>query len=402
VRSSGGRFNVDDPAQALRDLLSITDVDARNQALRELLDSVPREQLPELFERFSLFMDSQEFEDELGGLITAMSTFEVLASHVAATAPRECLEELINRKNDKVDNLCPLLLRQWAARDFSAALAFFDGSVRSQDNESLRKNCAEALAREYAKINPEQAMTWVARLPEDARENATHAAFQTLSHRDPVAAGRLVVERTDLPGRENIAADLAAGWAKTEPEKALRWSVGLPPELAKRAAERTIEEWSSHDFKAAAAQVSSLEPAIQAAVLPTLANRVDAGDAAVMTALIDQQPEGEGRANAAKTLMARWAPQAPEDASRWLASQPPGKSRDEAVVSFSGAMGERDPEAALEWTTTIGNDSVRSEQLTRQVDQWAKKDPAAAQAWIASSARLASDDRDRLLRRIAR
>jgi hypothetical protein len=65
-------------------------------------------------------------------------------------------------------------------------------------------------------------------------------------------------------------------------------------------------------------------------------------------------------------------------------------------------MGERDPEAALEWTTTIGNDSVRSEQLTRQVDQWAKKDPAAAQAWIASSARLASDDRDRLLRRIAR
>ncbi|MGI8605321.1 MAG: hypothetical protein ACR2OZ_20295 [Verrucomicrobiales bacterium] len=394
----GGSFIVDDPARAFRDLLSISDVTVRNSALLEMLKSVPPERLPEILERFGEFIDKQEFEDEIGGLITAMSTFEVLASHVAANAPEQTLTLLVTSKKEKLGELCPLLLRQWAAHDFTAALSFFEKTVSSQNDDSLKQNCAEALAREYMKIHPEQALSWSARLPEEQREHAVRAAFQTLSHRDSELALRLVVERTDLPGRAEIAAGLAKGWAKTKPEEAFRWAASLPPELSKRAIAGAIEHWCDQDFQSAAAGLGALAVDVQTDALHELAGRAKAENAAAMVALLDKQPEGEARANATRTFVGKWAEQAPEEASQWLAAQLPGISRDHAAASFAVAVRDKDPEAAVEWMASITDPQLREKNLDPNFSQWLKNEPTAAQAWLERSATLTDRDRERLRR----
>ena len=399
--AGGGATTAEAAVEQLRGILSMADIAARNDALRELLSRVPPDQFPALMQRFAEFIEKQEFEDEVSGLITAMSTFEVIAEHITATAPEATLGEIIKSEGKKVNDLAPLMLRQWAGRDFAAAMAFYESRVVNHKDGSLKRNCAEGLAREYAKIDPDSALNWVGKLSGDVKDNAVHAAFQTLSHRDSEAALRLVAERTDLPNREDIARGLAGGWAKTEPEKALRWALGLPPDIAKGAVKQSVEHLAEKDFSAAVRAVESMEAELQGSVVSELAGRVNPAESAAVVALVERQPEGDARADAARALMSKWAPQAPEDASRWLAAQPPGASRDQAIVGFSRSLAKENPEAALEWTATIGQPALRRERLDDQFAEWAKADRGAAESWLSSSTELPPEDRERLLNRIS-
>jgi hypothetical protein len=63
VAGSKSGTTVDEAVESLRGIFGMSDVAARNDALRELLSSVPPERFPALLQRFSEFIEKQEFED---------------------------------------------------------------------------------------------------------------------------------------------------------------------------------------------------------------------------------------------------------------------------------------------------------------------------------------------------
>ncbi len=397
----------DDLEVSFKALLAVGDPSVRQLALQRFLEALPEDRWPEFFVAGREMGDRGEFDDYPGGGLAALGILETALAFMVQQSPEGLLDRVAGAPAGaegkdpfgRDDQVVASALRFWAARDLPAALAYFERSLSPLPPEK-QTEAAKGLARELVKQDPAAAFAWIRQLPEASRGSVAHGAFQTLSHIDSEAALRYLVSEKDLPNRDEFAEQMAKGWAATKPEEALAWARGLPDDLSPRAVVGAMEHLAQKDFAAALGQAVTLAPAQQDAALKVLADtRLDPSQVSGLLPLIEQAPEGPGRAEAARRSLNTWAGADPEAASAWVAAQPAGPTRDAAIQGFGAAVvaSRNDPEAGLEWTASVNDPGERRTWLGRNVKSWAAYDPDAARAWVQSSPRLNDADREVLL-----
>lgn len=398
----------DNLEMAFKELLAIKDPTVRQAALAQFLESLPVDRWPGFLAAMKKMGDRGEFDDHPGSFMAAFGMMESVLTFMMQRAPESLLSGVMEtrtgqEKNDdseRDDGVAMAAFRFWAGHDLSAAMAYFEKNLSTLP-PGKQAEAAKGLARELVKQDPAAAFAWIKGLPKENQAQVAHGAFQTLSHVDSESALRFLVSEKDLPNREELAEQLAKGWAATKPEEALAWAKGLPEDLTARAVVGAMSHLAAKDFDAAIRETGGLAPAQQDAALYALAPKVntDPGRVTDVLRLVETAAEGPGRAVAARNAVQQWTAQDPEAASAWVAAQPDGPTRDAAIVGFGRAAvaSKSDAEAGLEWTAAISNPGERKNGLDQNVKSWSEYDPAAARAWVQSSQRLSDADREVLL-----
>ena len=314
--------------------------------------------------------------------------------------------------------------RQWTrSTRFSAGVAiglvlglvgFF--VVRSLDSLPIS---VEDSPRRFARLLEDPDMLSragsVARLFE--RIDASEASDATLQ------ALRDVFEGARLADGDIEFALLGAWWAQADPEAAYRWTRVRPQAGSTSVLAAVFEEWGRRDPAAAsqAALSESLEIRRQAALAAALlgADRVLAGDAAGLVALLEQIPDRVARREALQAMTARrLQDQGPEALLAWAegietasldvmedlvcaaAVSTAGVAPVQAAESLSrlakdhslptgvvehvaAAWGRIDPIATFEWLSALPASEERSEAVRWTYRGWLGRDRPAALAWAA-------------------
>ena len=411
----GGRAGAAVPVIAVADnleesfkaLLAIADPAVRQAALAKFLEKLPVDRWPAFLASAKKMGDRGEFDDHPGSFMAAFGMMESVLSFMTQRDPEGLLSGVMetrdgqeaNDDGERDDGVAMAAFRYWAGHDLPAAMVYFEKNLSALPPEK-QAEAAKGLAREFVKKDPAAAFAWIKGLPKENQAQVAHGAFQTLSHTDSEAALKFLVTEKDLPNRDEFAEQMAKGWAATKPEEALAWAKGLPEDLSARAVQGAMEHLAEKNFDTALKEVAALTPAQQDGALKALADNItDPSRVAGVLQLVDQSPEGPGRAEAARSTLRKWGEADPEAASAWVAAQPDGPTRDAAIQGFGHAAvaSKKDPEAGLEWTAAMSDQAARKNWLGMNVKQWAGYDAEAARAWVQSSPRLSDADREVLL-----
>ena len=380
----------------MRDSLS------RTSAFRQLLSSMSPEAIANLMKTLKRFGEDQEQEDQIGGLLTLMASRQLVIEHAAETDPESVLIALAAAGQTKQNGeYYRDVLRSWAARDPEAARRFFEQTTL-QDKSADAKSIAGAMVREMVKTDPEGTFRWLRGLKAGFTDDVAHDALQTLSHYDGVKAGKLLTQNGDLKKAPEFVAAMAAGWARTEPEKALAWALSLPSNISSAGIRTASAALAEKDFAAALSTVGTLQVDQRAAALNGVVAAVGGPHLKELLPLVEGLPESVDRTAAVGSLVNTWADKSPEEAGTWLASQPAGPSRDQGAIVFALKTFESDPETSLDWAASINANEQRQKGVDGLLDAWLKKAPKAARAWVQQSDQLSDADRARLLDKTGR
>ena len=203
----------DDLRVSLRKVFAITDPMHRMEAIRGIVNSLPRARWAEFLEALEKMGEAQEFEDNPNALLVALGTFEMVISEIASQAPEAFLTDRLARDPSKIhEDAFEGVLRSWAARDIEAAVAFFNRTIRPLRADE-QGGLAGALAREFVKKDADGAFAWIKSLPTEQQGGVARDAFQTLSHVDSAKAAAILVDHNEIPNRGEVAAAIAVGWA---------------------------------------------------------------------------------------------------------------------------------------------------------------------------------------------
>lgn len=386
-----------DPNSDFRQILRMRDATSRASAFQQLLSSMSPDEIAKLMKTLKRFGDDQEQEDQTGGMIAFMASQQIVVDHAAQSDPAAVLSALSAAGKDMQNGeFYKDVLRGWAARDPEAARLFFEQNTL-QNKTADAKGIAGALVRELVKTDPEGAFRWLRGLRADFTNDVAHDALQTLSHYDGVKAGQLLAQNNDLKKAPEFVAAMTAGWARTEPDKALEWTLKLPPNIAAEGIKTAAGAWAQKDFPAALTAISALQGEQRAAALNGLSSSVGEKHLDELLPLVESLPESADRAAAVGSLVGSLVDKSPEEAEAWLTGQPVGNSRDQGTIVLALKTMDSDPESALEWASTVNADTAREQWVNGLVDTWLKNDPKAARAWVQQSAGLTEADRARLL-----
>lgn len=378
------------------------DAATRTGAFRQLLASMTPAGIAQLMQTLKRYGEDQEQADQAGGLIALMAAQQMVIEHASLTDPAAVLAALSAAGTDMRDSeFYQDVLRGWAERDPDAACRFFEQNTL-RDATADAKAVAGALVRELVKSDPEGTFRWLRGLKADFVDDVAHDALQTLSHYDGVTAGRLLAQNSDLKKAPEFVAAMTAGWARTEPDKALAWALNLPSNISAEGVKTASGVWAEKDFAGAMTAVSALEGGPRAAALNGIAAAAGVQHWQELVPLMETLPESADRAAAVGSLMGRWVDKSPDEAAAWLSGQAAGASRDQGAIVLALKTMDHDPESALEWATTVGAKDLRDQGVDGLLEAWLKKDPKAARAWVQQSNRLSEEDRSRLLEKTGR
>ncbi len=220
----------------------------------------------------------------------------------------------------------PTILQSWAASDPGAAASYYESNkgefamMAMMGGRRGGGSAAGTIAAEWAKQDPEGALTWAKSLKGREKNQATSKIIAQIAASDPVKASEMLT--------------------------------GLGDDQSGRAYESVASQWATKDWAATENWVNSL-PAGQ---------RGDAMSAAVRS-LATKNP----------TLAAGKALAIPE-----------GEARDEAIESVAESMARDNPVEAVEWVMTNGSEEAQSEAIGDVVSSWVGKDRDAAREWVSS------------------
>ena len=391
-----------DPNADLRLIVRMRDSSSRTSAFRQLLSSMSPEAIASLMKTLKRFGEDQEHEDQTGGLMALMASRQLVIEHAAETDPQAVLTALAAAGQTKQNGeYYKDVLRSWAARDPEAARRFFEQTTL-QDKAADAKGIAGAMAREMVKTDPEGTFRWLRGLKTGFTDDVAHDALQTLSHYDGAKAGKMLEQNGDLKKAPEFVAAMAAGWARTEPDKALAWALGLSPDISSGGIKTASGALAEKDFPAALSTVSGLQGEQRAAALNGIVEAAGGSHLKELLPLVEGLPESVNRTAAVGSLVNSWVDKSPDEAGAWLAAQPSGASRDQGAIVFALKSLDSDPEVSLDWAASINATDQRQKGVDGLLDAWLKKDPKAARAWVLQSERLSEADRARLLEKTGR
>jgi hypothetical protein len=234
-----------------------------------------------------------------------------------------------------------------------------------------------------------------------------------------------------------IAAALASAWARTEPEKAAAWALGIanPSEAnapSNNAAQFVFLRWIHTDRDGALRWFESLpdspmrnalganastylahEGELETAVAlhgpgsrdephdttAHLAQRYAERDPAAAAAWLATIPEASTDDSSVEFVVAKWYQRDPTSVGQWVESLPFGPRRDHAAKEIVERALHEDAAAAAAWTRLIGNRKLQQSMAAEVYLEYSRGDPARAAEWINSLEAVGEGWKGRFLRR---
>ncbi len=287
------------------------------------------------------------------------------------------------------------VLSSLASRDPKAAAEYFkDENNAALNMPQISGFMSGAVAKEWARQDPEGALTWAKGLREGLGGGAMASIIGSVAVQDPQKAAGMISDLKSGDDKNRVIDSLAQGWGARAPEEAMKWAATLNGEERTKALAKTLEGWAGNDPASAAAYVSqSATSGERDKLLAGVAGPWSRKEPDQAAAWLQSQAEGKGKEEATRQLMWTWTAAQPAQASTWLAQQPEGPSKDEGIITMAGQTFSTDPEAAVTWAATIGDADKRKTHLKRGVEGWLKKDEPAALRWLQSSSSLTPEER---------
>lgn len=210
----------------------------------------------------------------------------------------------------------------WSERDPKAAAAHFRTSLAEfNPMDPSQRESAAAIAAQWAKKDPAQAMAWMRELPEELRGEAYGQALTELARKGPQGAWTALESIPVGYERDEAVERLTDTWAAQFPQQTASWVQGInDPTDQSRAATGLVKQWAQTDASAA---------------------------------------------------------------TDWVASLQPGAARDAAVAALNESPAFLTaPELGVTWSASIQDDQLRSQAMHAAIERWRAIDPDAANAWL--------------------
>ncbi len=263
--------------------------------------------------------------------------------------------------------------------------------LRHQPHSADKLLKEQALLARYAEVDPETALTYVARLGGFNHDLGNLTVMSSWAAHDPESASAHFEDEADAFGildenQRETAGAIAAEWAARDLEAAMDWVAGLSPDVQGEAYSRIMAQAVAENPEAALALLDAMPQGLdRREMVETLAGQWAHQDPHATTAWLAALDPSD-QITAMPHLMTSWMQSDPMTASAWLANVPAGAVKDSGIVALTLSPSLlRDPEAAMAWSTAIQDPSTRALALEETATRWYQRDPMGAAIWFGRS-----------------
>ena len=359
-------------------------------------------------------LDPSQFQGEAEKLNELPFSERILASYLlfaswAEVAPYDALSHANSKMGFAGNFVKPTILQSWAATDASGAASYYEANRgefammgmmggRGRGGRGGQSG-AGVISAEWAKQDPEGALTWAQTL--DAREQgqATTGALAQIAKSDPEsAAAKLAALGED--GGERAYRAVATEWAKTDWDATEAWINTLSGEKKDEAMGDAISSLASMDTDKAALKALDLpEGEVRAEAIEDVAGSMaDESASDAMTWVMENGSEDAQR-EAVGDVIGPWVSQDKNGALEWINAQPEGEVRDEAVQSFIFNDHNQTDGSTIAMAESISDNGSRQRAIGIAAFRWLSNDQDAAMKYIETSEHIDERGRERLLQR---
>ncbi|WP_367873408.1 hypothetical protein [Luteolibacter sp. Populi] len=297
----------------------------------------------------------------------------------------------------------PTILQSWASSDPENAAKYF-----SENPNEFRGmggpggggfgggDGAGVIAAEWAKLDPEAALTWAKGLTGRDKGAALNSVIGQMAATDPTKAAGIAAT-LDAEDQPRAYSEIAGKWGTTDFAAAEAWIGTLPADARDRAMASALESYANTDPAAASLKVANMAAGEQRdEAVGNIAEawaRKDPSKAALWVA----QQQSEDIDDAIRPVIATWTGSDSAGALAFIQSQPQGELRDEATSTYIWSNRNGDPQTSLQLAESISDEGNRNRSIGMSVMRWMEQDRAAATAYVQSSTSLNEETKQRLI-----
>jgi hypothetical protein len=244
----------------------------------------------------------------------------------------EELTRLAGSVGGEAQELFRIKIRQWAEASPSAAAAW----GVALKNEPARRDALEQIAIAWANVDLESATKWTGSLVEgDAKKAAVLALANEAARSTPLVAIEAVAQLPPTHERDEALAHAVSQWSAVDPVSASAWSTQVADPLLRQRllSAVAIEAAESSPMAAADLTATMLDP-------------------------------GTRQAEAAVSIVERWAQTDPQAAADWVLRFPDTPARPAAITSLVSVWATRDASGAEKWVEALPEGVLREDALT--------------------------------------
>jgi len=300
----------------------------------------------------------------------------------------------------------PTLLQSWAASDPRAAANYLESNKgelammgtmgwgrrgRGSDTGS------SVIASEWAKQDPEGALTWAKSLSGKDGKSALTGVITELAKTDPAKASGLVGE-LDEGDRARAYASIAAEMGKNDWASTESWIGTLPADQRDGAMASAIRSLASSDSTLAAQRALTLpEGEARTEAMEVVVGELAKEDPAEAVSWVMTNGSEEAQRESIGEAMPAWVASDAQSARAWIDSQASGGVRDAAVRSFVSSNQKAAPLENIELAKTITNDRARDRVIGMTGYRWMSEEPEQAREFFEATDAVSDRVKERIL-----
>lgn len=301
----------------------------------------------------------------------------------------------------------PTIMQSWASVDPAGAAKYYSENPgqfammgmfggRGGGGGPMGNGAASIIAGEWARQNPDEAMTWARNLSGAEKGNAVSSIISQVASSDPQKAMALAATLTgDDQARANR--QIAGALGGKSWEEAQSFIATLPTDQQDDARRRAFEGLASKNPSEAAKQIASFadeEQRNRATV--TVAEQLSRENPSEAFNLI-VSATGDAQQDAMRSVMMNYARQDSAGALQAIQTIPAGETRDRAVGTYVWANTSTNHADSFALAETITDEGSRARAIGVSAAKWMSTDADAAKAAIQGSASLSDEMKTRLM-----
>ncbi|MGJ8694803.1 MAG: hypothetical protein ACSHYF_00665 [Verrucomicrobiaceae bacterium] len=354
-------------------------------------------------------LDPSQFAVEAEKLDELPFSERILAAYLlfaawAEVSPYDAMAHANTKMGFAGNFVKPTVLQSWAASDPAGAASYYESNKREFAMMGMMgrgpgggQSGAGVVAAEWAKQDPDSALTWAKSLEGRDAGQAVSGVLTELAKTDPAKAASMINE-VDEAGRSRAYASIAGEWAKKDWAATESWLATLPADERDRATGSALKSLASTNTSLAAQKTLSLpEGDARSDAMENVAREMAKESPTDAMGWVMKNGNEDAQRKAVGDVIREWASTDSKAAVTWINEQEGGPVRDEAVQSyvFSNQTGSARESVIL--AETISDDRTRDRTLGMSAFQWMNEDKDAAQSYIESTDALSEGAKERIL-----
>ncbi len=313
------------------------------------------------------------------------------AAHAAAQLPEGSLRFMA----------LPLVARQWAeinpreAMAWASAVNFKLAVNPTMGIGSYTLTPVNSVLQTWIDQDPAAAMAWLQALPDDKQKTGlinVSCGYSIENSHDPQAVTPFLMLLPEGATRDYAFSGSANRISISDPSAALAWSVGLKDDrLEGLMLPQILSQLSGSDLDGALREIERLNAGAKRPIdLASLrfGQLSDPKEPETMAAWALRQP---GQQPYLGQVLSAWMSYTPDSATAWLnALAPP--VRDQALSgmigsAFGGPILDPGPifKRSADWVSQISDPQMRDSAAQSLAGRWLKRDPESAREWLANA-----------------